>query len=325
MEKPLVSVIIPNYNNEKYLSECLDSVINQTYTNLEIIVVNDGSTDGSLKVINGYIGRDERIKCIDQKNSGAALARKHGLDAATGEWIQYLDSDDFLEPDSIEKLVTKAKETDADIVAAPFYFYQTDGSKKESNIYFFNEIDGVNYLQHLIERCDAYWSMCCHFQKRSLFYDSNVIIEPVTFGEDALFMCQILLYNPKVVSLKDFIFNYRENPMSVTHRAEYNAIRLKEMRFMRDRMIHYISQNGLMENFSLAIAKYRINIFQSLLYGHYTDFNKQELQDLKNDLKTFDALSSYYYRRALKLMRVFSFNIYFGKLLYRYYIIKKKY
>lgn len=104
MTPPLISVIIPVYNTEPYLRRCLDSVCGQTYGSLEIICVNDGSTDGSQAILDEYAARDARVKVLAQKNAGLAAARNSGLAAATGEWVTGVDSDDWLEPDTYSRL-----------------------------------------------------------------------------------------------------------------------------------------------------------------------------------------------------------------------------
>ena len=121
-ESPLVSVIIPVYNAHNSIAKTLQSVINQTYTNLEIVVVNDGSTDESLDIIKTYAVEDPRIVVFDKQNEGLVQARKSGIDIATGKYIQYLDSDDIMHEDAITRLVNKAEETQADMVMAPFMF-----------------------------------------------------------------------------------------------------------------------------------------------------------------------------------------------------------
>ena len=98
LNKPTVSVIIPVYNVEQYLSKCLDSVINQTFKNIEIICINDGSTDNSLKILNEYAMADKRIIVINQENSGVYAARNKGLQIANGKYISFVDSDDWIEP-----------------------------------------------------------------------------------------------------------------------------------------------------------------------------------------------------------------------------------
>lgn len=115
---PKVSVIIPVYNVEKYLKRCLDSVINQTLTDIEMICVNDGSTDSSAEILNEYAKKDDRIKIINQVNSGLSEARNVGVREATGEFIGYLDSDDFIEKDYYGTLYNAAKANGADIACA---------------------------------------------------------------------------------------------------------------------------------------------------------------------------------------------------------------
>ena len=128
---PKVSVVIPVYNVGKQLEKCLDSVVAQTFPDIEIIVVNDGSTDNSPEIIARYADKDSRIVVIDKSNEGLAYARKSGIEAAQGEYIQHLDGDDFLEPDAIELLYNKAIEEKADMVVFPFWFDYVDEKKKK--------------------------------------------------------------------------------------------------------------------------------------------------------------------------------------------------
>lgn len=113
---PEISVIIPVYNSENRLPFCLDSIQKQTFKNFEIIAVNDGSTDNSLKILENYAARDSRIRIITQKNSGPAAARNRGLDEATGKWIIMPDSDDYLEPDTFEQALYAAKKNNATMI-----------------------------------------------------------------------------------------------------------------------------------------------------------------------------------------------------------------
>lgn len=121
-----VSIIIPIYNVEVYLKECLDTVINQTYQDLEIILVDDGSTDNSGKIADEYAINDLRIKVIHKVNSGLSEARNEGMKVATGEWIYFLDSDDWLDLEAINRLVDFAKKNNCDIVQGNFYYKYDD-------------------------------------------------------------------------------------------------------------------------------------------------------------------------------------------------------
>ena len=103
--EPLVSIIIPVYNAEKQIGTCLDSIIQQTYKNLQIILIDDGSTDNSFSMIQEYVKDDSRIVCIQQENQGSVSARKRGLDIAVGDYIEFVDADDYIENDTVSELV----------------------------------------------------------------------------------------------------------------------------------------------------------------------------------------------------------------------------
>lgn len=123
MSSPKVSIVIPCYNVEKYLHQCLDSVINQTLQDIEIICVNDGSKDSTLSIIQEYAEKDCRIKIIDKPNAGYGDSMNRGFDMATGEYIGIIESDDYAELDMFEKLYATAKEHDLDVVKSGFFFY----------------------------------------------------------------------------------------------------------------------------------------------------------------------------------------------------------
>ena len=119
-DDPLVSVIIPVYNVSRYLLQCLDSVISQTWRNLEIIIIDDGSTDGSGRICDQYADRDDRIKVIHSPNRGLSAARNLGLENLKGQYIAFVDSDDLIEPHAIETLIRTALLTESHIVTAGF-------------------------------------------------------------------------------------------------------------------------------------------------------------------------------------------------------------
>ena len=126
---PLVSVIIPVYNVEQYLKQCLDSVLAQTLLDIEVICVNDSSTDGSLKILEEYAGKDRRITVVTQPNGGAGAARNKGLSMATGKYLSFLDADDFFEPDMLKLAYEKAEEDKADFVVFNSDQYYTEKDK----------------------------------------------------------------------------------------------------------------------------------------------------------------------------------------------------
>lgn len=131
----LISVIIPVYNVELYIKRCIESVISQTYKNLEIILIDDGSTDKSGKICDWYLKKDNRIKVVHQKNQGLSVARNTGLNMATGDWIAFLDSDDWIAIDMYEKLLFLAKSNDADISSCNTINVDENGSELEKKDY----------------------------------------------------------------------------------------------------------------------------------------------------------------------------------------------
>ena len=130
MDPSLITIAVAVYNAEKYLRDCMDSVVNQTYQNLEIICVNDCSTDKSLEILEEYAAKDRRIKIItNSQNSGLGVTRNVGIDAAHGEYVLFIDSDDWLDLTACEKLLSKAKENNSDIVF--FSAYLVNGDEKK--------------------------------------------------------------------------------------------------------------------------------------------------------------------------------------------------
>ena len=149
-----ISVIVPVYNTEDYLEKCIRSIMNQTYKNLEIITINDGSTDNSLSILENLKKEDDRIIIINQENMGVSKARNKGLDYATGEFIGFVDSDDFLEEDMYDIMIKHLIEENADLCRIKAFIYNREGGIEEiSNdrkIYTYNnELEIMNvYLQN---------------------------------------------------------------------------------------------------------------------------------------------------------------------------------
>ena len=174
-----VSVIIPIYNVEKYLAKCLDSVLNQTYKNLEILCIDDCSPDNSALILEKYSKQDNRIKIIKrEKNGGLSAARNTGIDASTGEYLYFLDSDDWIELDYIEKMVEKIKETDVDIVLNT-NILKTDGEKSEPFIWYKykNPNPQGEYLEKMRAIQESQCMIWCHLYKK-LFIDKYALKFP---------------------------------------------------------------------------------------------------------------------------------------------------
>ena len=148
----LISIIIPAYNSENYVSECIDSVINQTYKNIEIVIINDGSTDNTLSIIQGYQKKDKRIVLINQKNMGVYESRCNGIRVAHGKYITFLDADDLLTYDCIEVMYNSIKKYNSNIVRCNFKYlsnkgYVTNKLKVKNGSY--SKKDIYHYYYHI--------------------------------------------------------------------------------------------------------------------------------------------------------------------------------
>lgn len=232
-KQPLVSIIVPVYNTEKYLNQCIDSLINQTYKNIEIILVNDGSTDDSGKICDEYKAKDKRVKVYHIQNKGVSNARNIGISKAAGQFIMFLDSDDWIEPETCEVALSKALETDSDIVFWSWIKESANDSFKETYLEENSKILINNEVNKLRIRCigllddelknpvktDAFNTPWAKLYKRDLLINSGVeFIERKKVGmEDVLFNIQLFQYVNKVTYIAKYFNHYvLENPTSLT-------------------------------------------------------------------------------------------------------------
>lgn len=214
-DNPLVSVIIPVYNVEKYLRECVDSVTTQTHTNLEIILSDDGATDRSGAICDELAAADGRIRVIHEENGGASVARNRGLDIAEGEYVVFVDSDDAIHPEMIEHLLRISNDTDSDLVTTkkPIATESVDWSmtdlSKEQIVTFTTE-DSVRRFLMRFDNC-AVWG--CLF-KRSIIGDLR--FTPEIINEDEMFLAEVFPHcGLFAVSDQLFCF-YRNNAGSLS-------------------------------------------------------------------------------------------------------------
>ncbi|HFU4059843.1 TPA: glycosyltransferase family 2 protein [Streptococcus suis] len=207
---PLISVIIPIYNVEKYLARCLDSVVNQTHTNLEIILVNDGTPDGSVAIAEAYQEKDKRIKLLHQENAGLSEARNTGIAAATGDYIAFLDSDDWLELDAYEYLLQLLVAHDADISIGGIRRTERVVSETSSE----NQVELLTQKEYA-QRYFKIGSQEIHYYVWNKLYRRDVVIgvkQPKgLYAEDVPSTFMYILNTSKVVISDKVIYNYFVN------------------------------------------------------------------------------------------------------------------
>ena len=213
MTELLVSILIPVYNVEKYLSQCLDSVCGQTYRNLQIVIVNDGSTDDSFRICKRYAAADNRIEIYDKANAGVASARNDLLSHIRGEYFLFVDSDDWLEPTMVESLFSIQNCLDFDIVVCDMIKNDESPNLCDSSC--------VSYTREKIVKAflEHKWlsgSLCNKLVKTSLLHNER-FRSGISYGEDALFFWHLLQHVDCVAVCKLQLYHYRMNNESLSH------------------------------------------------------------------------------------------------------------
>ena len=240
----LISVIIPVYQAEPYLKQCIESVTEQTYSNLEIILVDDGSPDRCPQICDDFAARDVRVKVIHKMNGGLSNARNAGLDIASGDWIAFIDSDDYMRPTMLQSLHDVATAQGADMAVCNALFFNNSGETWTPD--WFNVentlINGIEVLKtgHIPTSLVVAWNK---LYRRKIFttlrYPAGRIHEDEAVAHEILGMCN------KIACIGENLYFYRQHSKSIT-KKQYNAKRLDVILAMADRVMYY-QKNGLKE------------------------------------------------------------------------------
>lgn len=238
-EDKKISVIIPVYQVEKYLAKCLDSVINQTYHNLEIILVDDGSTDRCPSICDEYAARDARIKVIHQTNKGLSAARNSGLQIASGELISFVDSDDYIEPRMLEILSDRMNDTDADIVIGNYVFISESGEIDLSLSWRIQaeELNSQEALSKLQTPFNWFYVPAWNkLYRRELFDD--ISFPEGKLNEDQFVVHKLFSKATKVATVKDIVYLYVQRDRSIMNTM--SAKRLDEIEALMERYDYFV-------------------------------------------------------------------------------------
>ncbi len=211
MKKGCVSIIVPVYNGETYLDDCILSLIEQTYKNIEIIIINDGSTDSSEDICQSWCKKDNRIIFLKKENGGVSSARNYGLNHVQGEYVMFVDGDDFLERNAVETIVRELIEQSVDVVAFAVREYNNDGSTRPLIKTESQKTEG-NILPDTIRQY-GFW-LWNKIYKRELT-DNLQFMTDLRMGEDILFMIQACHKAKGIYYHNEYLYNYRNNTSSV--------------------------------------------------------------------------------------------------------------
>ena len=292
MDMEMVSVIVPIYNCEKYLDSCLKSIINQTYENIEIILVDDGSVDDSFKIMEDYAYKDSRIKLIKQENAGVSKARNVGIYNSKGDYILFIDSDDIVHPKMIETLIGIIG--DNEVAACELTRFV-----EEDDIIYTNENGESNIieLEDYIELLQSNWGPCCKLYKSELlkiirFSDNLQIAEDMEMN----FQLIIKRHITKAVYIRQILYYYRTNYSSAVF-STYSSKFLHGL-LAEEKIYNYLIDMGYCEKIYKLIyngvlvifSKYRrMNMKEKLLYVDDFKMVKNLMKKHKRYLLRYDS------------------------------------
>ena len=237
----LVSIILPVYNAELFLDECVNSLLIQTHQNLELIIINDGSTDSSEDIILKYARKDSRIKYLTQSNIGLRRTLNRGLNEASAEFIARMDADDICMPDRIEKQLRHIIEMNADIVGCHYYEVDVLGNRiKEKHVPIINDIIEMSLVCRVPFAHPSVMFRASFLKRNAILYNTNQNI----YAEDLELWCRMHKHDAKFSNVDDFLLNYRvvEQSLSRKNRME---IFLEAMDYTND---YYYTNKKMLEN-----------------------------------------------------------------------------
>ena len=259
-KSPLISVIVPAYNAKDYLRECLDSICNQSYKNLEIICINDGSTDNSEEIMRDYAKKDSRIKILSQHNQGLSASRNNGIKEAHGEYITFIDSDDYVSHDMIEELYKRAQQTQAQVVISNFSRIYSSPAREEVATYWKRlnqkKVEPIDSLPEKFRYQDivecAFVSPCFVWGKlySHKFIKENALkFEVGMYYEDGVFFIEILKCNPLFSYIDKPLYKYRISENSISHSVNKHQLDLlKSCSLIEERVRRYKLNKKLLKN-----------------------------------------------------------------------------
>ena len=265
---PKISIIVPVYKVEQYLRRCLDSIVNQTFTDWECILVDDGSPDNSGKICDEYAEKDGRFKVFHQTNKGISATREYALHKAEGEYIQFVDSDDWIEPNMLRKMLKTSVENNADIVGCNFI---EEYSTKQNQVNVFYTSKDTFLKDVLSNRWGVLWKLLI---SRKLVIDNDIHFpENVNGGEDYVFVVSCLLLCNKVVCVDNYFYHYN--------------------RFNNDSFIHTVSFQNLMYQYNATLIVEKI-LQQKSVYDRYETYVMPRKIAVKSSLLKCCFFKSYH-------------------------------
>lgn len=310
-----VSIIVPVYNVEKYLKKCLESLVNQTLKDIEIIVVNDGSPDNSQKIIDEYKRKYSNIKSFIKTNGGLSDARNFGIEKAIGEYIAFVDSDDYVQLDMFKTMYSKAKEKDYDVVVCDVNYVYEKNSKQVSSL-IENDITSKQEIkEHMINIYPAVWNKIF---KKELF-DKGIRFKKSVWYEDVEFLYRLFPYINSIGTVKKSLINYVQRDGAITRTFDkrlYNYID------NWNGIIEFYKKNNFYEEYYNEIEYCYVRYLFATFIKGAKNFPKKEYKQavdiaVNNVNEHFpNYKQNKYLKKSLKGLYLKHFNKFIAKILY---------
>ena len=268
-ENPMFSIILPVYNVEEYIEKCLKSIENQTYSNFEVILVDDGSTDDSAKKIKQFSINDARFKVISQQNLGAGVARNKALEQAKGQYIVFIDPDDWIEPCALEKVLSTFNSTNAEVIE--FNYNECNDLSGEIKLHdnalsmkkhFSWDLNSLKYYNLGVIKAECFWGVDMHIWTRAysseFLHRINAKFSALRLVEDHIFICMVLLNADKIYYINDCLYNYRCRSGSLVNKVSNNNFcAFKAVTILKE----YLKSQNLYDEFKNVLREYQLLLF----------------------------------------------------------------
>lgn len=291
----LISIIVPIYNTSKYLNRCIDSLIHQSLSDIEIILIDDGSTDNSLKICEEYEKRFDNIRIYSQNNSGQSVARNYGIRVAKGKYIGFVDSDDYVDSGMYESLLKVALSNNCDlcICGNEKYYNYSDIHTCNKNAEYETEIDNQKILKnYLLQKISSY--PCDKIFKRELLLNNNIKFPEGYYFEDINFVLKSLYYSNKIAITEEKFYKYLQRSDSTTFTRSKKH--LNDFEVQVNEMFMFIRNNCICDNLIIELRNCKfvytnmlLKIIKSL---KIEDILKEEFENLHNNLIIFGTSSA---------------------------------
>ena len=275
-----VSIIVPVYNIENYIRVCVESILAQTYESFELILVDDGSKDNSGILCDEYAAIDSRVKVIHKENGGVSSARNAGLQQAKGEWIMYVDGDDWIDPEMMTEMIAVADRECADLIIGNLRFVCEGNNHWEYEMNDWND-DKKYSLNQYISRV---WTSVCGCMAKKKLYDIHKLRSPegISYCEDFHLAVRICYYSQKVVHINKSYYNYRQQPLSIVHNL--NGKTEKDEQWIYQDTIRFFKEQGVYKDYKKVMSWRTLKSAQELLLD---PSEHHRFMELFNDGKEF--------------------------------------